>query len=101
MHHHYYEGRSQELLRGSGARKSPSGVQGQSPCEGLGAGDHTYRLYRNTMKSTKLTSFPEKQQHDWRYVYVCISCWKLYVCIHIILHSLKYHIIKASNRKMT
>ena len=22
--------------------------------------------------------FPEKQQHDWRYVYVCISYWKLY-----------------------
>jgi len=33
------------------------------------------------------------------YVYVCISYPKLYACIRIILHSLKYHITKASNRK--
>ena len=45
--------------------------------------------------------FPEKQQHDWRYVYVCISYWKLCACIRIIVHSLKYHVIKASNKKMT
>ena len=45
--------------------------------------------------------FQEKQQHGWRYVYVCISYWKLYACIRIILHSSKYHITKASNRKMT
>ena len=38
--------------------------------------------------------FPEKQQHDWRYVYVCISYRKLYACIRIILHPLKYHIRK-------
>ena len=43
--------------------------------------------------------FPKKQQHDWRYVYVCNSYRKLYACIRIIFHSLKYHIIKASNRK--
>ena len=43
--------------------------------------------------------FPEKQQHDWRYVYVCISYRKLCACIRIILHSLKYHVTKASNRK--
>jgi len=45
--------------------------------------------------------FLEKQQHDGRYVYVCISYRKLYACIRIILYSLKYHITKASDIKMT
>ena len=49
--------------------------------------------------STKGLCFPEKQQHDWRYVYVCTSYRKLYACIRIILHSLKYHITKVTNRK--
>ena len=30
--------------------------------------------------------FPEKQQHDRRYVYLCTSYWKLYACIRITLH---------------
>ena len=32
-------------------------------------------------------------------MYVCISYRKLYACRRIILHSLKYHVIKPSNKK--
>ena len=74
----------------------------------LDRSDASNTIFKTIEGSGKITQpkvvdpcFPEKQQHDWRYVYVCISYWKLYACIRIILHSLKYHITKASNRAMT
>ena len=46
--------------------------------------------------------FPQKHQHDWSYVYVCISYRKLYACIRIILHSFKVSYYKSvKQKKMT